>query len=224
MFEEIKKRNLDFPIYHVEDEKFKEYGQIIHGIDCQQLLNELKKRPIPEEGNYYVASDPELESLSVAEIFQREIYGGLPIQIGYCNGNGFKLNALEYHKCPELNISSEDIILFLGKTAKIVEDQYSSAEVEAFYLPKDVLIELDGTTMHFAPCKTTNKGFKTIVVLPKGTNEDFSPDQLASIKSKTLFKTSKWLLAHSENEQMIQRGAYKGLHGVNYQVNQVMPT
>lgn len=218
MFEEIKKQNPDFPLLSVTDKHFKEYGQIISNVDCTELLEALEKKEIPSEGNIYVASDPELESLEVAETFRLENFGNLPIQIGYCNGNSMKLNALEYHKSPELNISSEDIILFLGKTLDIDNDEYDTQNVVAFYLPKNILVELYGTTMHFAPCKTSPKGFKTIVVLLKETNEDFSEEDLDKVKSKSLFKINKWLLCHPENEVMIDRGAYVGLKGTNYEI------
>ena len=41
-------------------------------------------------------------------------YGGLEIQIGYCNGNNKKLNAVEYHRSSELDIAVDDLILLLG--------------------------------------------------------------------------------------------------------------
>jgi len=218
MFEKIKEIN-NIEIIHVTDPRFNEFGRVINGIDCSELLAHLSERQIPEMGNVYVASDEELEKLPIAETFKNEFFGGLPIQIGYCNGNSHQLNALEYHKCPELNIATTDIVLFLGKTSKIKDDTYSVEDVQAFYIPKEILVELDGTTMHFAPCKINESGFKTLVVLPKGTNEDFSENQLAAIQSKTLFKVSKWLLAHPENEILIRRGGYPGLKGENLKLN-----
>lgn len=220
MFEEIRKSNPNLRIAHVTDPVFKEYGRVIESIDCTELMKELVKRPLPDSGNIYVASDEELEKLPVAEALQNEVFGGLPIEIGYCNGNSYQLNALEYHKCPEVNIATEDIILFLGKTSKITDETYRAEDVQPFFIPKGVLIELDGTTMHFAPCKTSEKGFRTIVVLPKGTNQDLTEEQLSSVQSKTLFKLNKWLLAHPENERMINQGAYVGLFGENLQINQ----
>ena len=35
-------------------------------------------------------------------------FGGLPVQIGYCNGSNVKLNALEYHRSSEIDIAVTD--------------------------------------------------------------------------------------------------------------------
>lgn len=217
---EMQKANSDFNLYSVEDKRFKEYGVILGEFDTKELLTKLEEKPLPAEGNIYVPSDPDLESLAIKNTLQREIYGNMPIQIGYCNGNSNKLNALEYHKCPEINIASEDIVLFLGKMELIENASYNSKNVEAFLVPKGTMIELYGTTLHFAPCKTTDAGFRTIVVLPKGTNEDFEQNQLASIQERTLFKINKWLLSHPENERMMGLGAHPGLYGKNFELKQ----
>ncbi|EOI55425.1 DUF4867 family protein [Enterococcus gilvus] len=217
---EIQEVNSNFDLYSVEQDCFEEYGRILKNFDTRELLIKLQEKPLPSEGNVYVPSDHELESLTIKDELQREIYGNLPIQIGYCNGNSNKLNALEYHKCPEINIATEDIVLFLGKMSLIKDDSYSSKNVVAFFVPKGTLIELYGTTLHFAPCKTTEIGFRTIVVLPEGTNEDFEQQDLDRIKDKTLFKMNKWLLSHPENDRMIGMGAYPGLYGENFELKQ----
>lgn len=217
---EMQQANPDFPLYSVADPRFKEYGMILEGFDTTELLAGLAEKPLPTEGNIYVPSDAALEALAIRDELQREIYGDMPIQIGYCNGNSYMLNALEYHKCPEINIATEDIVLFLGQLSLVENDTYDSKNVVAFYLAKGTLIELYGTTLHFAPCKTTEAGFRTIVVLPKGTNEDFREEQLAEIKDKTLFKINKWLLSHPENQRMMGMGAYPGLQGTNYELKQ----
>lgn len=217
---EMQQTNTDFRLFSVEDKEFRKYGRIKVGFDVKELLDSLSCKPLPAEGNIYVPSDADLESLDISNDLRREIYGNMPIQIGYCNGNSNKLNALEYHKCPEVNISTEDIVLFLGTIELIENDSYSTEDVEAFFVPKGTLIELYGTTLHFAPCKTNNSGFRTIVVLPKGTNEEFDSKDAGNVQDRTLFKINKWLLTHPENERMMGLGAYPGLHGKNYELKQ----
>ena len=101
-------------INHVKDEEFKKYGRILENIKVEGILKVMEKIPIPES-TVYAASVSELEDV-VEEMEQLRIkgYGGLPIQIGYCNGNNHKLNAVEYHRCSEINIASTDLILILG--------------------------------------------------------------------------------------------------------------
>lgn len=219
VFDKIKKCNPDLNIIDVHDDAFAAYGRVIEDIDCTELLKILEETQIPAKGNIYVPSDSKLEGLTIAQTLKNECFGGLPTQIGYCNGNSYQLNALEYHNCSELNIATTDIILFLGKASQINENSYDTKDCIAVYVPKETLIELYGMTMHFAPCKTEQTGFKTMVALLRDTNTDFSQEQLPFIQSKTLFKVNKWLLAHPQNSVLISRGGYPGLRGKNLQVN-----
>lgn len=84
-------------IYSIKDEKFRRYGKVWSGFDCTRLIREMEHTPLPEDV-IYVPSMEELEVLPEAGEFARRIYGGLPIQIGYCNGSNHRLNALEYHR------------------------------------------------------------------------------------------------------------------------------
>ena len=43
--------------------------------------------------SFYVPSVEELEALDVAKELQNKGFGGIPIEIGYCNGHNKKLNA-----------------------------------------------------------------------------------------------------------------------------------
>ena len=77
-------------IYQVKDPEFKEYGRVIPGYGLEELIGEMKKTPVPEDV-VYVASVPELEKVSAAEELAEGVFGGMPIQIGYCNGHNQKL-------------------------------------------------------------------------------------------------------------------------------------
>ena len=99
----------------------------------------------------------------------RDRYGELPIQIGYCNGHNTKLNAVEYHRNSEINIAVTDLILIIGKQQDIEADYtYDTSLMEAFLVPAGTVIEVYGTTLHYAPCHVEDGGFRCVVVLPKG--------------------------------------------------------
>ena len=70
----------------------------------------MKHTPMPNDVTY-VPSMKRLEDLEVAEEFQNRMYGGLPIQIGYCNGHNETLNAVEYHRCSEVDVAVDDLSL-----------------------------------------------------------------------------------------------------------------
>ena len=84
-------------IISVKEKEFKEYGKVIEGLDVAQLLQKMQKTPLPDDV-IYEPSDASLEALDVCEVLRRSVYGGLPVQIGYCNGHNEKLNGLEYHR------------------------------------------------------------------------------------------------------------------------------
>ncbi|TAH73699.1 MAG: DUF4867 family protein [Anaerolineaceae bacterium] len=196
----------------VFDSAFKRYGRVLKGVDLTELLDALKKTPCPEEVEY-VASVSALEETSTAKEIRKHYFGGMPIDIGYCNGHNWTLNGLEYHKDSELNIAATDAVLLLGDLRDISDDLiYDTSLVEAFHLPAGTAVELYATTLHYAPCSYGTKGFQVGIVLPEGTNSDLAEKPEAVGTSKLLFATNKWLLAH---EDAHIEGAYIGLKGDN---------
>ena len=65
---------------------------------------------IPEEGNHYVPSEPKLELSALQTFVEQNYYGGMNVQIGYCNGNNSNLGGLEYHKGSEINVAMTDMV------------------------------------------------------------------------------------------------------------------
>ncbi len=199
-------------INSIEDASFKKYGKILRNYKFDELLK-LMENTECDENVIYNPSIVELENTEDMKILQNEVYGGMPIQIGYCNGHNNKLNALEYHRDSEVNIAATDLILLLGSQQDITEDfTYDSSKVEAFLVPKGTAIEVYATTLHYAPCGVDNKNFKCVVVLPKGTNTDIDFDISKENENALLFARNKWLIAHEEANI---ENAVNGIHGKN---------
>ena len=202
-------------VYSVFDPEFAPYGKVITGMDNASIINALNaSTPLPE-GVEYVPAEPALECLPVFETMRNNVYGGMPVQLGWCNGHNTKLNCLEYHRDSEINLGTEDFILLLAKEEKIVDGVLDTADVEAFLCPKGVMIEVYATSLHYAPCSAKpGMGFRVMVALPRGTNEA-APEFVAyNNEDKMLWACNKWLLAHAESDEAAQ-GAYVGLKGKN---------
>ena len=145
-------------------------------------------------------------------------YGGMPVQLGRCNGHNTKLNCLEYHRDSEFNLGTEDFILLLAKQDEIENGVLDTAKVKAFKAPAGVLVEVYATTLHYAPCHCdADKGFRVLVALPQGTNTDKPVMRNKSTEDKLLWARNKWLLAHPESREAKQ-GAYIGLTGKNIDI------
>lgn len=217
----MKDLNKHIPFYHIEDSKFKHYGKVINEYDFNELETYMDSLTIPQDQNVYVASVTEMENTIIKNQLQEAFYGEMSIQIGYCNGPNSTLNGLEYHKSSEINIAITDMVLLLGKVQEVENNIFHSNDVIAFFVPKGTAVELYSTTLHFAPCKVNNEGFKTIVILPKGTNDPLSTNiQKRTKEDELLFMKNKWLIAHPEREQLINKGAHPGIKGENIKVYQ----
>lgn len=203
-------------INKVTDLKFRKYGKVIQEIDFTELVNAMKKKPLPE-GVVYEPSDKELEALPVAKKIQEAAFGELPVQIGYCNGHNVLLNAVEYHRCCELNIAATDVVLILGCQQDITDDfTYDTSKMEAFLLPKGCGVEIYGTTLHYAPCNANKNGFQVTVVLPRGTNCPLKAKHTGG-EDGLITANNKWLIAHPESGI---EGAHIGLIGKNLNVDE----
>lgn len=209
----------DYKIKSVFDPEFKKYGRVIEGYNLNDVLDAMENTPLPVDVAY-VPSVPSLEALNIKKTLVAEVYGGLPCQIGYCNGNNYALNALEYHRSSEINIAATDLILMLGWQPDIEDDfTYDTSKVEMFKVPKGVMIEVYATTLHYAPCNVNEGGFKCVVVLPKDTNTDLLENVDRSIgDNKLLFAKNKWLICHEESGVQ-NDGGFVGLKGENLKLN-----
>ncbi len=203
-------------IQKVTDPSFATYGKVVDGYDYKELLEVLvKTTEAPKDAVIYVPGDAALEATSAMEDLQNNCYGGLPIQIGYCNGTNSKLNCLEYHRDSEINIAADDVILLLATMTDIVEGKIDSDKVQAFYLEKGTAVEVYATTLHYAPCSAKpGNPFRVVIVLPKGTNYDKPVITVKNEEDKLLFASNKWLIAHPDTNEA-KNGAYVGITGKN---------
>lgn len=206
-------------ILSVFDPEFKPYGKVIDGMNevCEQILDVLAKTELPDATGY-VPEYPALQELPAADDISRHLYGGMPVQLGWCNGHNTRLNCLEYHRDSEFNLGTEDFILLLAKQDEIEDGKLDTARVKAFRVPKGTLVECYATTLHYAPCHTDpNKGFRVLVALPKGTNYARPEIKNLSSEDSLLWASNKWLLAHPDTSEAAA-GAYVGLCGENIDI------
>lgn len=204
-------------IYDVTDAKFRAYGRIIKDIDFSGLCKAMEKTPCPDDV-IYVPGDPDLEALPVKKELTDKTYGELEVQVGYCNGHNCMLNAFEYHRSSEINVAATDAILILGKQQDITDDfTYDTSKAEAFLIPAGTAVEVYATSLHYAPCGVDGKGFRVVVVLPKGTNYELDQAHKGG-EDGHLTAKNKWLLGHPEGG--LPAGSPMGLIGKNLNINE----
>ena len=209
-------------ILSVFDSAFKPYGKVVTGMEdtCKEILTALEKTPLPE-GTGYVPTEPLLQTLPAAVQVSENLYGGMPVQLGWCNGHNTKLNCLEYHRDSEFNLGTQDFILLLAKMEDIDDNgKLDTAKVKAFRVPAGVLVEVYETTLHYAPCHTdAAKGFRVLVALPWLTNTAKPAITVLAPEDKLLWARNKWLLAHPESSEA-KSGAHIGLTGKNIDITE----
>ncbi len=210
----------DVKIYSVFDKEFEEYGSVVEGFDFTPWIDYLKnKTSVPEKNNIYVASDSEMEQGKLFDDVQNILYGGMPAQVGYCNGRNSTYNGFEYHKCSEINVAATDFMLVLGLKRQIKDNKFYVGNEKVFFVPAGTAIEMYQTTLHLSPCKVCDEGFKDVVVLIKGTNTPLEKRVAdGNRESELLLQKNKWVIAHKDREPLIRQGAYAGLIGENKQL------
>lgn len=204
-------------IKSVYDKEFKKYGQVLKNYDCSEIVEKMENTPLPSDV-IYEPSIKELEELEIAKQLRKREFGELPIQIGYCNGNNYLLNAVEYHRTSEINIAVTDLILLLGLQQDINDDYtYDTSKIEAFKVPAGTAIEAYATTLHYAPCNANEEGFKCVVVLPRDTNLPLENTVEKVGEDALLFAKNKWLIGHKDTD-LGEQGAFIGLVGENISI------
>lgn len=210
-------------VYQVTSEKFARYGRILEEIRGQELLSIAGGFERSFTGVRYERSIKELEDTKEFRYIQKWFGGEGRLQCGLCWGHNSRMNAVEYHRSSEINIGAEDMILMLGDLRDIKENHYDSKLLELFFVPKGTAVELYGTTLHFAPCQTSEKGFAAVIILPYMTNAPLDEATIKQIPDKQgeerlLFGNNKWMIAHPECGDVKDSFAYPGIYGENRMV------
>ena len=206
-------------IYSVYDPEFKAYGQVVTGMDdtVQQILAALATTPCTDHVEY-VPTDPVLQELPAAIEVSEHCFGGMPTQLGWCNGHNTLLNCLEYHRDSEFNLGTQDFILLLGRQEQIENGIFDTTNVKAFRVPAGVMVEVFATTLHYAPCHCDpSKGFQVLVALPWLTNTDRPVMENKTAEDAIMTARNKWLLAHPDSSEA-KGGAKVGLQGENINI------
>ncbi len=218
MLESLRQLNPGIPFYSVSDPAFRRYGRVID-FDVKALIETCEKAArMPESGSRYVPDMPALEALPDFARVKSALRGEGNCEVGCCWGYNSKLNCLEYHRASEHNIAVSDLVLLLGCRQDMEGNDLPAGKVTAFFVPKGTTIEVYATTLHFCPCQVSDAGFRCIVVLPRGTNHPLEQPRPESGEGRLLWAQDKWLIAHPENTGVVERGAYPGLHGENFEV------
>lgn len=208
------------PVRSIQDPEFASYGRVVTGYDFSLITAYLlEKTNIPETGNIYVASVPEMEAFPVARQIQDCFYGEMPIQIGYCNGRNTTYNGFEFHKGSEINVAVTDFMLVLGHTWEIKDNTFRVEDARVFFVEKGAAIEMYQTTLHLSPCRVADEGFRDVVILPRGTNTPLEyKGRAPEDEARLLLQKNKWVIAHPGREPLIKQGAYPGLLGENIEL------
>lgn len=214
MLENLKKLNPEIDFYDVTDKEFASFGRILKTFDTTEIIEVAKNISNPDSGSSYVPSCEDFEKLQIATEIKNECFGTLPTQIGYCWGYNTLMNATEWHSCSEVNIAVTPLVLILGHIWDIENGMIDSSKFKAFYLPAGTVVEVYATSLHYCPCEVGESGFGCVVGLSKDTNTNLEVEP----QDKLLFRKNKWIIAHCENETLINRGIFAGITGTNYEI------
>jgi hypothetical protein len=219
----LRKANPDLPIHDVTSPEFARYGRVVSGLGGEQASAYAREHALPGEGIVYEPAVAGLEAdAAFREAVSLAVYGGMPVQVGWCYGRGSLLNGLEYHKGSEVIGAVTDIVLLLGRVEDITwepEPRYDTVRIEAFFVPAGGMVELYAGCLHYAPIQVSQGlGFAALIVLPAQTNSALERQAPSAGESRLLFARNKWLIVHPEDAGDIRAGAFVGLKGKNIQV------
>ena len=189
--------NPGLSIFSVEDPEFAPYGRVLKGYECSTMISYAKSHvDMPAKGTAYVRTDAGLEAVDEMKPLSATVYGGMPLQAGWCIGRNNKMNAMEFHKGNEINIAVTDLFLLLGKVEDIQDNRYDSKKITGFYAPQGCAVELYASTLHFAPINVGADPFISIVILPACTNTLFEGPRPIRPGDELLFAVNKWMICH----------------------------
>ncbi len=220
---ELQQRNPDVEILGVVHPVFARFGRVLSGLPVAGVREYALKHIQPGGDVVYEAIVAGLESdEQLMRALCRRVYGEMPIELGWCYGRNSRLNALEFHKGPEVMVPVTDVVILVGDYHDIQwkpQPEFDSARAQAFFVPQGTAVELFPFCLHYAPLHVhPDTGFCTLVALPRQTNLPIEQSVGAAGEETLLFARNKWLMAHPEAAALVHEGAYVGIRGTNIEV------
>jgi hypothetical protein len=205
-------------ILPVSDPSFARYGRVLDGLDASEIIARAQAILPASEKVVYEPSVAALEApCAFSTAVQRAVFGGMPVQVGWCYGRNLRMGALEYHKGIEVNVCLTDVVLLVGDLRDVQFGEaitYDTRQVAAYYAPAGAVLEFHTWNLHFAPIHAQQAtGFATLVYLPRGANEPLPFAVGKRGEARLLLAVNKWLIAHPGAADLVARGAYAGLAG-----------
>jgi len=140
----LESKNSDMDILAVTASEFARYGRPLEGLTARTAVAFARENALPGASTVY---EPGVAGLEADEEFvaavSQQVYGGMPVQVGWCYGRNLQLGGLEYHKGTEVLVAVTDVILLLGHFDGLVWGEritYDTAQVEAFFLPQGSVV------------------------------------------------------------------------------------
>jgi hypothetical protein len=223
----LRQKNPGLEIHTVDEALFSRYARLVSSPVFAGIADYIDRTTTVPERNTYVADIPEAHSKEIDEALSA-FYGGMVPQIGYCNGPNFSINGSEYHKGPELTIAITDCLMWWMLPEDLIDfDHVDSSRANLFYIPKGCAFLLKPEILHLAPCKVDRAGYKTVIILPMGTNSPIEPALKARLKAsgdpeaKIIHMTNKYMITHKDWQPLVSQGVHIGLLGENRSVNPI---
>lgn len=210
--------NPELGLLPVSAPEFERYGRVLSHYDASEVITRAKVILPESDEVVYEASVTALEKPAAFNTgIHQQVYGGMPMQVGWCYGKNLQMAALEYHKGSEVIVCLTDVVLLVGDLQDVVfgeEITYDTSKVAAFYAPAGSVIECFPWCLHFAPIHVQEGGsFATLVYLPRGTNEPLPYSVDKAGENRLLVAINKWLIAHPDARALVKDGAYAGMIG-----------
>lgn len=207
----LRDKNPEKNIFLIEDKAFFDYGSPCR-VSGQDEMKDWASAAVDSNGPVYIPHYDYWNDSKLLEKLGNTLYGSFPAQIGSCCGMNRKMNGMEYHKGHEYIMALTDLVLILGSIKDIRNGEWDSSLAEYVYLKEGQAVEIYSSTLHLAPCRVNDQPFRSLIILPRGTN--YPLEFPVSEEDPLLFMANKWLLCHPESPAA-DKGAVQGIKGSN---------
>lgn len=226
MLHQLQALNPDLNILPVTDPSFARYGRVLPNFNTPKAVEIARKKWVLADSVGANASEPDLEQdVEFKQLASAQVYGEMPIEIGWVYGKNSLLNGLEYHQGSEVHFPLEDVIFLVAHFEEIEwtpDARLDTHKIRAYYAPQGTVTELYTWCLHYVPVHVyESRGFCDVFTLPQGTGSALQQAAANTPDGRLLIARNQWLIAHPDASDLAAAGMHLGLYGPNTKVNPI---